>query len=97
MSSDLTSIQQSLIEKSDRSNMEFFGKMVPGKQKIYGVKTPHLNQLAKEFKNGGFELAKELWDSGALEEKVIAIKILERIGSKDVEQTLRLVKDFQRK
>ena len=94
MNQQLEAIQEQLSAKSDQSNIEFFGKMVPGKQKIYGVKTPQLNQLAKEFKNGGFELVTALWKSGALEEKIIAIKILERIGSKDVGKNLQLLKTF---
>ena len=57
--------------------------MVPGKQKIYGVKTPVLNELAKKYKEGSFDLAKELWNSGALEEKIIAIKIVEKVGKTD--------------
>ena len=97
MKEQLTAIQERLRANSDLSNIEFFRKMVPGQQKIYGVKTPELNQLAKEFKKGGFELVTALWKSGALEEKVIAIKILEQIGKKDVERTLKLVQEFARK
>src|SRR5262245_1455375 len=94
MNQDLASIQQKLKDKSDQSNIEICSEMVASKQKIYGVKTPDLNQLAKEVKHGVFELAEALWKSGALEEKVIAIKILERIGGKDPDRTLKLVKDF---
>jgi len=97
MKEQLAAIQERLFAKSDQSNIEFFSKMVPGKQKIYGVKTPELNQIAKEYKSGGFELVTALWKSGALEEKVIAIKILEQIGKKDVERTLKLVQEFARK
>jgi len=94
MSKSLSSIQNKLREKSDQVSIEAFKKLVPGTQKIYGVKTPELNLIAKEFKNDGFSLVAELWTSGALEEKVIAIKILEQIGHKDVNQTLSLVKKF---
>ena len=97
MNTQLEAIQHRLNAKADKSNIAFFKKMVPGKQKIYGLKTPELNLMAKEFKSGGFELVKALWNSGALEEKVIAIKILEAIGSKDEDQTLRLVKQFSKK
>ena len=97
MNTQLEAIQQKLSAKSDKSNIALFEKMVPGQQKIYGVKTPELNLLAKEFKTGGFELVKALWNSGALEEKVIAIKILEAIGARDVTQTLKLVKQFSMK
>jgi 3-methyladenine DNA glycosylase AlkD len=93
-SQQLAAIQQILESKSEQSKIEFFGKMVPGQQKIYGVKTPDLNQIAKEFKSGGFQLVAVLWKSGALEEKIIAIKILEQIGRNDVKQTVKLLKEF---
>jgi hypothetical protein len=35
-------------------------KIVPGIEKKYGVYNPLLNELAKQFKDGGFELAEEL-------------------------------------
>ena len=67
MSKSLSSIQNKLREKSDQVSMEAFKKLVPGTQKIYGVKTPELNLIAKEFKSDGFSLVAELWTSGALE------------------------------
>lgn len=73
-------IQTILTARSDRSNIRFFEMMVPGKQKIYGVKTPILNEMAKKYREGSFDLAQELWNSGTLEEKIIAIKIVEKIG-----------------
>jgi 3-methyladenine DNA glycosylase AlkD len=91
---ELAAIKEKLKSKSDPSAIEFASRVVPGARKIYGVKTPELNLIAREFKAGGFELVKKLWQSGALEEKIIAIKILEKIGSKDPEQTLDLVKRF---
>jgi len=67
MSKSLSSIQNKLREKSDQVSMEAFKKLVPGTQNIYGVKTPELNLIAKEFKSDGFSLVAELWTSGALE------------------------------
>ena len=50
---------------------------MPGiETKIYGVRNPQLNEIAKLFKAGSFDLVKELWDAGAYEEKITAIKIL---------------------
>ena len=66
--------------------------MVKGNQKIYGVKTPELNLLAKEYKSGSFELAEELWKAGALEERIIAIKIMEKTGKQEPARLLRLFK-----
>ena len=94
MSSPLKTIQQQLRAQGDPANIQFFTTMVPGRQKIYGVKTPVLNELAKTYKEHGFELAEALWKSGALEEKIIAVKILEKIGKKDPERLLKTVRQF---
>jgi 3-methyladenine DNA glycosylase AlkD len=94
MSKQLKEIQEILIAKAEKRNMEFFLKMVPGQQKIYGVKTPVLNDLVKKYKSGSFELASALWKSGALEEKIIAIKILEKAGKTDPDRLFKLFKQF---
>jgi len=96
MTEQLKEIQRSLSAKADKKNVEFFKKMVPGKQKIYGVKTPALNLLAQQYKSYSFDLAKELWASGALEEKIIAIKIMEKMGKKDPAKLLLLFKQFSK-
>ena len=97
MSPQLKEIQRALASLADKENRKFFEKMVPGRQKIYGVKTPALNSLAQQFKAYSFELSKELWTSGALEEKIIAIKIMEKMGKKDPAKLLRLFKRFSKK
>jgi 3-methyladenine DNA glycosylase AlkD len=96
MSKQLKEIQQSLSANAEKSNMEFFLKMVPGEQKIYGVKTPVLNELVKKYKSGSFGLAEELWSSGALEEKIIAIKILEKTGKTDPARLFKLFNRFSK-
>jgi 3-methyladenine DNA glycosylase AlkD len=97
MSQQLKEIQRTLASQADKENRKFFEKMVPGQQKIYGVKTPALNLLAQQFKAYSFDLSKELWTSGALEEKIIAIKIMEKMGKKDPLQLLQLFKQFSKK
>jgi len=92
----LNEIQQVLKANSSESNKEFLEKVVPGKQKMYGVKTPVLNELVKKYKAGSFDLAEELWRSGMLEEKIIAIKILEKAGKSDPKRLLRLFKKFSK-
>jgi 3-methyladenine DNA glycosylase AlkD len=87
-------INGDLKAKSSESNLASISKFVPGTQKIFGVKTPDLNVLAKKYKSGGFELVSALWKSGSFEEKIIAIKILEQIGGKDSDRTLKIVKEF---
>ena len=94
MQEQIIAIKERLKAKGNPAMIAFATKIVPGAQKIYGVKTPELNLIAKEFKSGGFELVKKLWKSGALEEKIIAIKILEQIGGKNPEEALELVKQF---
>jgi 3-methyladenine DNA glycosylase AlkD len=94
MSQQLKEIQQALTAKGDKKNMDFFQKMVPGKQKIYGVKTPELNLLVQQYKAFSFDLAEELWASGALEEKIIAIKIIEKTGKTNAARVVKLFKKF---
>jgi 3-methyladenine DNA glycosylase AlkD len=94
MSQQLIEIQRVLTAKANKNNSEFFLKMVPGRQKIYGVKTPDLNLLVQQYKTGSFDLARELWESGALEEKIIAIKIMEKTGKSDPQKLVSLFKKF---
>ena len=94
MSKQIKEIKKILTEKSDKRIIDFFQMMVPGKQKIYGVKTPILNELAKKYKEGAFDLAEELWSSGALEEKILAIKIIEKVGKSDPLRVLAVFKQF---
>lgn len=94
MSEQLKQIQQLLKQKSIPEALAAFKKFVPGKMKIYGVRTPELNELAKQFKEGGFNLIKELWDAGAFEEKLLAVKVLQKIAKKDTARSLQLVQYF---
>jgi len=94
MSASLKEIQQILRQKSIPEAMAAHKKFVPGLMKVYGVRTPVLNDLSKQFKTGGFELVKEVWDAGALEEKLLAVKILEKIAKKDPAKALALVQYF---
>src|SRR5436190_790542 len=52
MSKQVKEIQRILTEWSDKANIDFFQMIVPGKQKIYGVKTPVLNELGMQFLRG---------------------------------------------
>jgi 3-methyladenine DNA glycosylase AlkD len=94
MSIQLKEIQKVLLTNASQGNKDFFSKMVPGTQKIYGVKTPVLNELAKKYKAGSFALAKELWEAGSQEERIIAIKILEKKGKDDPTLLLKLFQQF---
>ena len=71
-------------------------KFVPNAEKVYGIRTPVLNVLAKKYKEGGFDLVKELWDSGAFEERLLAAKLLNVICKKDPMLSLKLVAGFSK-
>jgi 3-methyladenine DNA glycosylase AlkD len=94
ISKQLKEIQEILIILAEKESSYFFKKMVPGTQQIYGVKTPALNEIVKKYKHGSFTLAEQLWNSGALEEKIIAIKIIEKTGKKDPQRLLALFQQF---
>ncbi|MGC4104459.1 DNA alkylation repair protein [Ferruginibacter sp.] len=94
MSADLQHIQKLLSEKSIPEALAAHKKFVPGNMKIYGVRTPVLDAIAKQFKEGGFALIKELWDAGALEEKLVAVKILQKTAKNDAVQSLQLIQYF---
>jgi 3-methyladenine DNA glycosylase AlkD len=94
MSKELKDIQKILTANSSPEAKASHQKFVPGKEKIYGVRMPFINELALQYKNGGFELIEELWKAGAWEEKVLAVKILGKIAKKDPERSLKLVELF---
>jgi len=94
MSTLLKQIQKELKERSTPEAKAAALKFVPNAEKVYGNRTPVLNELAKKHKDGGFELVKELWNSGAFEEKLLAAKLLNVICKKDPEFSLKLVTSF---
>ncbi len=95
MSEQLKAIQKILKEKSNPEALAAHRKFVPGiGAKIYGVRNPVLNEIAKSFKTGGFDLVKELWDAGAYEEKTIAVKMLGQIAKKDPAKALQFTQYF---
>lgn len=94
MSEILKQVQKALKAGSSPEAVEAFKKFVPGNMKIYGVRTPVLNDLSKAYKQEGFELIRLLWDAGALEERILAVKILQKIAKTDAAQSLELVQYF---
>lgn len=90
----LTSIQKILTDNIDLEYKCFLADMVPTSQKVYGVRMPVINDLAKEFKDGGIELVEKLWKSGAYEERLLAAKILGKHSKKNPDKTLQLTHDF---
>jgi len=92
----LAEIQEILKKKSAPKAKSSLQKLVPSSQNVYGVRVPILNELAKQYKAGGFELVKELWSAGAFEEKLLAAKILGKICKKDPDKTLKTVIKFSK-
>ncbi|MEO7983397.1 MAG: DNA alkylation repair protein [Bacteroidota bacterium] len=95
MSAELKQIQAILRSKAIPEAKAAHEKFVPGtREKIYGVRTPILNDLAQQFKVAGFDLVEELWNAGAFEEKVMAVKLLGKIAKKDPVRSLEIIQQF---
>ncbi len=90
----LKQVQKELKEHSTPEAKAAALKFVPNAERVYGLRTPVLNMMAKKYKEGGFELVKELWNSGAFEEKLLAGKLLNVICKKDPLLSLKLVTGF---
>jgi 3-methyladenine DNA glycosylase AlkD len=96
MSPQLKAIKALLKENATPEGKTAAESFVPTKEKIYGVRMPVINTMAKHFKIGGFELAEELWQEESLEEKVLAAKILGSIAKTIPEKALKLVSKFSK-
>jgi 3-methyladenine DNA glycosylase AlkD len=94
--SDLKKIQKILKENSSAEGRAAQEKFVPGAGKAYGTRAPVLNDLAKQFQSGGFDLVEALWKCEHIEEKILAAKLLGKIAKKDPEKTLLLLKKFSK-
>ena len=94
MSALLKQIQHELKEQSTPEAKAAAMKFVPNAEKVYGIRTPVLNIMATKYREGGFDLVKELWKSGAFEEKLLAGKMLCVISKKDPTRALKLVTSF---
>jgi 3-methyladenine DNA glycosylase AlkD len=94
MSQQLKEIQQILKANATPEAKATAEKFVPGSERIYGVRTPVLNVLTQQFKPGGFDLIEELWKAGALEEKLLAVKMLGKIAKKDPERSIKTIELF---
>ena len=92
----LRQVQDELKEHSTPEAKAAALKFVPNAEKVYGIRTPVLNIMAKKYKEGGFDLVKELWDSGAFEERLLAAKLLNVICKKDPSLSLKLVGSFSK-
>jgi 3-methyladenine DNA glycosylase AlkD len=96
MSVLLKQVQKELKENATPEAKAAALKFVPNAEKVYGIRTPVLNVMAKKYKEGGFDLVKELWDSGAFEEKLLAAKLLNVICKRDPPLSLKIVAGFSK-
>lgn len=96
MSALFKQVQQELKKHSSREAKAASLKFVPNAKKVYGIRTPALNMLAKKYKEGGFGLVNELWRSGAFEERLLAAKLLNENCKKDPLLSLKLVAGFSK-
>ena len=92
----LKQVQKELKEHATPEAKAAALKFVPNAEKVYGIRTPVLNVLAKKYKEGGFDLVKELWDSGAFEERLLAAKLFNVICKKDPLLSLKLIAGFSK-
>ena len=96
MSHQLNAIRKTLKESASDATAESHKKFVPGVSKLYGVSMPVLNSLAKQYKDGGFNLVEEMSDSDVIEEKVLAAKLLGLVAKKDPAKAIRLFKTLSK-
>ena len=71
-------------------------KFVPGSSRAIGVSMPDINKLAVKYQEGGFKLVNALCKSGVFEARMLAGKILQRIGKLDPDETLTLIEKFSK-
>ena len=96
MSALLKIIQEEFNSKANNKARASTLKFVPDAVKVYGVRNPIVNEMAKKYKEGGFVLVKELWTSGAFEEKLLAAKMLRLVCKKDPGLSVQLVGNFSK-
>jgi 3-methyladenine DNA glycosylase AlkD len=94
LTSMLPEIQKTLKDNVDAEYRDFLIRLVPTSKKVFGVRVTVINELAKEYKNGGIPLVEALWKSGAYEERLLAAKILAKHAKKNPDKTLQLVHDY---
>jgi 3-methyladenine DNA glycosylase AlkD len=76
-------------------------RFIPGMGESYGVPVPALRIIAAELARWGqrslsqaLALLERLWRSGSRDERVIAAKVLERLGKRQWAETLELAASF---
>jgi 3-methyladenine DNA glycosylase AlkD len=96
MTSQLKEIRIVLLANATASNLQFIQKIIPGEHRSYGVKTPVINKIVQQYKQYSFDLVESLWADGFLEERILAIKIMEKTGKQDPARLLKLFQKFSK-
>ena len=90
----LAALQKQLQSLATEAAKASVSKFVPGSQKVYGVKMPFLNELAKSLKGEEFGLVYELWQAGSFEEKILAAKLINQLAKKHPIEAIKAVNSF---
>jgi len=76
-------------------------RFIPGMGESYGVPVPALRIIAAEMAKWGQShadqvcaMVERMWHNGSRDERVIAAKVLERLGKREWERTLEVVASF---
>ena len=94
-------LQALLRSLGKQSDSEGAARFIPGMGESYGVSIPVLRVIAAELVKGWrerpgqtFTMVDRFWRNGSREERVIAAKMLERMGKRDWQRTLAVASGF---
>ncbi|MEQ8425069.1 MAG: DNA alkylation repair protein [Cyclobacteriaceae bacterium] len=92
----LSQIKEDLSQHGSKAGKATVQRFIPDVDisRVYGVRMPVINDLAKRYKDGGFKLVKQLWNAESFEEHMLACRILIYIAKSEPEESLILVKRF---
>ncbi len=94
--SELEQIRERLAAVGTEEGRIAARKFVPTTDRVYGVRVPILNQLARELDQADFTTVDELWASAFYEERLLAAKLLGRLGKKNPEKGWEVVQRLAR-
>ena len=92
----LAALQKQLHSLATDAAKASVAKFVPGSQKVYGVKMPFLNEMAKRLKGEEFSLVYELWQAGSFEEKILAAKLINQLAKKHPAEAIKAANSFSK-
>ena len=92
----LRTVRTELRKAADPRVAASTAKYVPTARRVYGVRLPILNALAKDCRSGGFALVEELWRAGAYEERLLATKLLGAVAQRDPIRALTFLRNAAR-